>query len=136
MVSRRFPSRIAPFSRRQPTLILFGLAVLLVGCTSAKTTRERSVPSPASGLIAKPASTILGDARRQLLATPSVRVRGTLTQALPAAASGKTSDAKKSSVQQRLDLRLGRGSKGQALASGTITTVAAAGGRPCAFRSP
>jgi hypothetical protein len=141
MVSRIFPRGIAPFTTPLSALSLAGLAVVLISCTSANTTREHVIPSPtATGELAKPAATILADARRELLASTSVRVRGTLTQVLPAPAPTPTKSGVKStgpsakptpktSVQQRLDLRVGRGSAGQALATGTITTIASAGGQ-------
>ena len=96
--------------------------IVLAGCGSATSTHQRSLPLPTpTGEIAKPATEILADARRELLAAGSVRVRGTVSQSVAA----------KTSVQQRLDLRVGRGPGGEAEASGTITTIASLrGARP------
>jgi hypothetical protein len=121
-------------------LSLAGSCVLLSACARANDTHQHAVPSPTpTGELAKSASAILADARRELLATRSVRVKGTVSQTLVAAApSAKpTAAAPKAgasataatSVQQRLDLRIGRGAQGQALAAGTITTIASAGGQ-------
>jgi hypothetical protein len=99
---------------------VLGLFTVLAGCASATSTHQHSLPSPTpSGEIAKSAAAILTDARRELLAAGSVRVRGTVSQSVAA----------KTSVQQRLDLRVGRGSTGEPEASGTITTIATAGGQ-------
>jgi hypothetical protein len=128
---------------RFTALSLAGLSVVLTGCASTTNIHPHAAPSVvATGEIAKPASMILADARNQLLAATSVRVRGTVSQlvatATPTPAPKTTSKATptpspsasaKTSVQQRLDLRVGRGPKGQALASGTITTIASAGGQ-------
>jgi hypothetical protein len=128
-----FPVRAGRFT----ALSLAGLSAVLAGCSSATSTHVHAPASVApTGEIGKPASTILADARGQLLAATSVRVRGTVSQsvatATPAPAGKPTpsaSAAAKTSVQQRLDLRVGRGSKGEALATGTITTIASAGGQ-------
>jgi hypothetical protein len=139
MEAGNFPGGAALFT----ALSLAGLSVVLTGCASTTNTHPHAAPSvAATGEIAKPASMILADARNQLLAATSVRVRGTVSQlvatATPTPAPKSTSKATpipspsasaKTSVQQRLDLRVGRGPKGQALASGTITTIASAGGQ-------
>lgn len=124
---------------RMTALSLAGLSVVIAGCASATTTRERAIASPTpTGELAKPASAILADARRELLASRSVRVRGTVRQSVVTASptpapKGKASASPKpavtTSVQQRLDLRVGRAANGEALATGTITTIASAGGQ-------
>jgi hypothetical protein len=145
------PARSAPgncprSASRMTGLSLAGLSVVLTGCASATNTHQQPAPSVApTGEIAKPASTILADARNQLLAATSVRVRGTVTStstststSTPTSTSTSTSTSTPTStprpsakafVQQRLDLRVGRGPEGQALATGTITTIASAGGQ-------
>jgi hypothetical protein len=148
-----FPGAARPTSRylplRGPRFVALSLAGLclflswvLSGCAGANDTRQHPIPSQTpTGELAKPASAILADARRELLATRSVRVRGTVSQTLVTATSSPTAKATsaapkagasataKTSVQQRLDLRVGRGEQGQALAAGTITTIASAGGQ-------
>lgn len=120
-------------SVRFAVLSLAGLSVLLVGCGGTTNTHQRALPSPTpTGELAKSAAAILADARRELLASTSVRVRGTVTESVLTAGSSSTPKAHASAptlVQQRLDLRVGRDSKGQALATGTITTIASAGGQ-------
>jgi hypothetical protein len=132
-VFRMAPRNLTGGAARFTALSLAGLSVVLAGCARATDTHQRALPSPTpTGELAKPASTILADGRRELLASRSVRVLGTVSQSVATAtttAAPKASAAPKTSVQQRLDLRVGRGSKGEALATGTITTIASAGGQ-------
>jgi hypothetical protein len=123
---------------RFAVLTLTGLSIVLSACGSASNTHQRALPSPIpTGEIAKSAGAILADARAELLAARSVRVRGTVTQSVvtasPAPTASRTPAAHASTapttVQQRLDLRVGRNAKGEALATGTITTIASAGGQ-------
>ena len=143
MVAKNFTAGSVRFA----VLSLAGLSVVLAACGSATSTHQRALPSPTpTGEIAKSAATILADARGELLASRSVRVRGTVTQSIVTASPSPTpapsaspspapslkaspSAVSPTTVQQRLDLRVGRGSNGEALASGTITTIASAGGQ-------
>lgn len=110
----------APRSVALVTLVASVLAGALAGCSGGSDTKERAVPtpSPLSGEAAKPAATIIADARAALLAATSVRVTGELTST-----SGKTAN------QQRLDLRVARGNGGLALAAGRVVTVTKLGTR-------
>ena len=100
------------FSPRLSMTIGLALFGMLAGCSGATTTHQETAPSSTpTGEIAKPANTILADARGELLAARSVRVTGTF-----AATSGDH-------AKERVDLRLGRGPKGEALAMGTVTTT-------------
>ncbi len=95
--------------------VLAGLLVsVLLGCSSAAT-RPRPAPSPsrASSEAAKPAATIVDDARSALLSATSVHISGTFTTVGESAAASST---------QRLDLRLTR-VNGEPAATGTVTTV-------------
>jgi hypothetical protein len=118
---------------RLAVLSLAGLSVLLAGCGNTTNTHQRALPSPTpTGEMAKSAVAILADARGELLSSTSVRVRGTVSQSVVTAgpsSSPKAHASAPTSVQQRLDLRVGRDSKGQPLATGTITTIASAGGQ-------
>ncbi len=104
--------------RRSVVLGLASLAVL-VACSNGTTTRTQSAPSPpaATGEIAKSAKAILADARRELLATRSVRVTGTI------------STKAGTPTTEKIDLRLGHSAKGEALAMGTVTTTLTSAGR-------
>jgi hypothetical protein len=133
-VTKNFTDRPVRFA----VLSLAGLSIVLAGCGSATSTHQRALPSPTpTGELAKSAGAILTDARAGLLSSRSVRVRGTVIQSVvtpgPSPTATRTPKARASTapttVQQRLDLRLGRGAKGEALATGTITTIASAGGQ-------
>lgn len=93
-----------------------GMALLLAACGSNTITKARAVPTPPppSGEVAKPATTIVADARQALLSARSVHVTGDF------AASG--TDA----ARQTLDLELARTTTAGAsiaLATGSVTTV-------------
>jgi hypothetical protein len=122
VVSRRacHPPRRPAASLAVAGCAVSAVLVSLAGCSSATTTHARPVPSPAAptGELAKPAKAILADARRELLAARSVRVSGTFSAAKAA-----------SSTRERIDLQLGRGVNGEALATGTVTTTVSASGR-------
>ncbi len=96
------------------------LVTVVAGCSSTAT-RARAVPTPSrpSGEAGKPATTIISDARKALLASTSVHVMGAFTAV---ASSGAATS------MQRLDLRLTR-IKGTPAATGTVTTVTGSGAK-------